>query len=602
MYHIFTWIKQSKLLSYYIHKPIAMLEFITTLKQRYLSIQSGLNQHSSQWTSYQACIEQLTLIEAFLHKGSLIEQRQHPLHVAVIGPTQSGKSTITNLLLNQEAAGVSPLAGFTVHPQGFAVNLAVDALTGISEHFAGLQEVPQFALDHEEYDCYSVSSISNDSLPACMVWDTPDFDSIDAHSYKVGVLKTLALADVLLLVVSKEKYADQSVWDMMALLEPFQQPVLVVINKLVPDSERLITESFKERWQQVRTDTTPTILPILYSKIGDLADPQAELHELILASFKAVKRKKHQEVAYQYIKHYWKAWLLPATLEQEAYKQWQQMIDDAIADASKAYQRDYLDHPNHYDTFQNALAKLLTLLEIPGLAAVMAQSRKVLSWPLRKVFSLGRSAVKKQNPVSQETVVLQQISEHVLLQLGDKILDQLELSQENHKWWKAINSQLRQDKTTILQGFSQSTLAYHEDFQYEVDKTAQSLYIKLEEHPTILNGLRLTRVSADAAVLALAVQAGGIGLHDLILAPAMLSVTSYLAESAVGGYFTRAEQELKQQQLQVVTHLLFNQSLQQVLVNLPEKMAKNTHFNISTAQIAEAEAQLKVKPHGLRIF
>ncbi len=579
-----------------------MLEFITILKQRYLSIQSGLSQQSSQWISYQACIEQLTLIESFLHKGTLIERREHPLHIAVIGPTQSGKSTITNLLLNQEVAGVSPLAGFTVHPQGFAVNLDSDALTGITEHFAGLQEVPQFALDHEEYDCYSVNLISSDSLPACMVWDTPDFDSIDAHSYKVGVLKTLALADMLLLVVSKEKYADQSVWDLMALLEPLQQPVLVVINKLVPDSERLIMESFKERWQQVRTDKPPTILPILYSKGSDLADPQTELHNLMLASLKSVKRKKHQEVAYQYIKDYWQAWLLPATLEQEAQKQWQHIIDNAILEAIEAYQRDYLEHPNHYDTFQNALSQLLTLLEIPGLATVMAQSRKILSWPLRKVFSLGRNAVKKQSSVSQETVVLQQISEHVLLQLGDKILDQLELPQDNHKWWKAINSQLRQDKTLILQGFSQSTLAYHEDFKYEVDKTAESLYTKLEEHPAILNGLRLARVSADAAALALAVQAGGIGLHDLILAPAMLSVTSYLAESAVGGYFTRAEQELKQQQLKVVSHLLFNQNLQQVLANLPEKMAQNTHFNISAEQIAAAEAQLKAKPHGLRIF
>lgn len=72
---------------------------------------------------------------------------------------------------------------------------------------------------------------------------------------------------------------------------------------------------------------------------------------------------------------------------------------------------------------------------------------------MRKVFSIGRNTIKKQTSVSQETVVLQQISEHVLLQLGDKILDQLELPQDNHKWWKAINSQLRQDKAIILQGF-----------------------------------------------------------------------------------------------------------------------------------------------------
>ncbi len=109
-----------------------MLEFITTLKQRYQIIQSGLVDTSTQWSTFQTCIEQLTLIESFLHKGQLIEQKRAALNIAVIGPTQSGKSTLVNLLLNQQAAGVSPLAGFTVHPQGFALNLNKDVFFDFS--------------------------------------------------------------------------------------------------------------------------------------------------------------------------------------------------------------------------------------------------------------------------------------------------------------------------------------------------------------------------------------------------------------------------------------------------------------------------------------
>ena len=44
-----------------------------------------------------------------------------PPQVAVLGPTQTGKSTLVNVLLGHAAAEVSPLAGFTVHPQGFWV-------------------------------------------------------------------------------------------------------------------------------------------------------------------------------------------------------------------------------------------------------------------------------------------------------------------------------------------------------------------------------------------------------------------------------------------------------------------------------------------------
>ncbi len=241
-----------------------MLEFITTLKQRYQVIQFSLVEQSTQWLAFQASIEQLILIESFLHKGQLIEQRRAALNIAVIGPTQSGKSTIANLLLNQEVAGVSPLAGFTVHPQGFAIALNDDVLSGIEAHFDGFQKVEQFSLSPEKYNSYSIKEIHSDNLPHCLLWDTPDFDSIDAHSYREGVLKTLALADVLVLVVSKEKYADQSVWETMALLESLHQPVLVVLNKLLADSQLLVIDSFKERWQQVRGDKLPTIMPMLF--------------------------------------------------------------------------------------------------------------------------------------------------------------------------------------------------------------------------------------------------------------------------------------------------------------------------------------------------
>ena len=38
-----------------------------------------------------------------------------PCQIVVIGPTQAGKSSIVNVLLNQEAAVASPLAGYTRH-------------------------------------------------------------------------------------------------------------------------------------------------------------------------------------------------------------------------------------------------------------------------------------------------------------------------------------------------------------------------------------------------------------------------------------------------------------------------------------------------------
>ncbi len=579
-----------------------MLEFITTLRKRYQAVQLSLSKQGAQWREYQSCIEQLSLIEAFFHKGELLMRRKHPLHIAVIGPTQSGKSTVVNLFLNQEIAGVSPLAGFTVHPQGFSVDLQAEDLAEVRDYFSEFQEVQPFALDHEQYACFSMSEVhAAKHLPPCMLWDTPDFDSIDAQCYQSGVLKTLALADILVLVVSKEKYADQSVWEMMALLAPLKQPVLVVINKLLEDSQQLIINSFAERWQQVRQEAIPPIVPLLFAK-EDMFKQQSTLNSLLKKGIKQVKRKQHNERAYQFMSQYWDRWLQPIRAEQEAQAQWQVLVDKVIKEASLQYERDYLEHPQHYDTFQSALAKLLTFLEVPGIAHVIAQSRKVLAWPLRKIFSAGRKKDKHNPPITQETTVLSQIATHVLLQVSDTVLDHIEQAQANMKWWKALNSQLRQEKSVILQNFEQDTFVYHNDFKQEIENTAEGLYHKLEEHPALLNSLRATRVTADAAMLALAVQAGGIGLHDLLIAPAMLSISSYLAESAIGSYLHRAESELKQRQLKYVTQQLFVQVLAHSLTALPSKMVSTSHFNISAEQLAEATAQLKLKPHGLRIL
>lgn len=568
-----------------------MLEFITSLKHRYQTIQAGENADKY--------IDQLTFIESFLQR---IEINQLPINIAVIGPTQSGKSSVVNLLLDQESAGVSPLAGFTVHSQGFSVAQKAEDLISVKNYFSDIEEVAQSSLDHHQYDCYSLSACQQHNLPACIVWDTPDFDSIDAKSYKKSLLKTIALADILVLVVSKEKYADQSVWDVLQLIAPLKQPVLVVLNKLVADSEALIIESFKERWQQLRADKQPELTSFFFTKGGLVSEHEKVLNGLIKSKINKVQCKNHEQLAKQFIQAHWVEWLAPIKAEQEAEAQWQVLINKVLEEGLVNYQRDYLDHPHHYDTFQNALARLLTLLEVPGIAKVLGKSRRILTWPMRKLFSSGRSKKQGAYPATQETIVLQQIAEHILLQLGDKILNQIDPAQGRDSWWKSINQQLRLDKQAILQQFEEQTFDYHENFKQDIDETAQGLYRKLEENPTILNSLRATRVTADAAMLVLTLQAGGIGLHDLLIAPAMLSLTAYLAESAVGNYLHKAEAQLKQQQLKAVQQQLMSDVIEQALRQLPEKMATTHYFNISAQQLADVEAQLKEKPHGLRLF
>jgi hypothetical protein len=589
-----------------------MLDFIQLLKNRYLTLITYQVSDDTQVTIYQQRIEQLILAESFLKKGQLISTHsERALQVAVIGPTQVGKSSIVNLLLNNTIAGVSALAGYTVHPQGFLAGVSDQDHQWIEAHFGGFRRVEMKDLNAQDYNAYSLMPADKTPptpLPDCLLWDLPDFDSIDATGYREGVLTTVGLADVVVLVVSKEKYADQSVWEMMALLEPLNLPTIIIVNKLVADSQQVVLSSLTDKWRQARKDAVPAIIPLNYQSSGRLESwPQAEFEGARRAFIEAVSQRKPSEQSSfekAYLNQHWKGWLAPIREEETALKTWRQLLDHAVKEALAQYERDYLEHPHHYDTFQNAMLELLTLLEIPGLAKVLSKIRRILTWPVRQVLRLGRFGKRNSDEadISQEINLLNQKAEHFLIKISEKIIDQIDDEPERAQWWKEMNAIMRSNRQAIMDGFGQAVLVYHEEFQGEVERIAQRLYRKLQEQPAVLNSLRATRLTTDSAAIALAIKTGGIGLQDLLITPLMLSVTSLLTESVLGGYIGRLEMELKQKQLATVKQQLFLEAMKVPMAKFPEQMEQNKRFNVSLDRVEQAEQQLKEKKHGLRLF
>lgn len=580
-----------------------MLEFIQLLKQRYQSVLTQLDKKHPHYFEYQQRIEQLIYAEAFCRKGKLIAgQARFPIQVAVIGPTQVGKSSMVNLLLQAEQAGVSPLAGFTVHPQGFVHGLPAEAGDGLQDYFGRFQQLNAGDSQQRRFDCYSLAAGEQTSalLPACTVWDTPDFDSIDSVDYREGVIRTIALADVVVLVVSKEKYADQSVWDVMKTIEAFGQPTLICLNKLAEGSEELVRESLRQKWLQNRHDDMPPLVSMLFQKPPLQAVWPAEAKQIIRQLSKKVDRKKHALKQQQFISRYWLTWLEPVFAEHRAQRQWLGLVDQVLADAETIYRRDYLDHPHHYQTFQAALVNLLALLEIPGIAKVLHKTRRVMTWPVRKLMRVGRGG-QAATP-NKEVALLDQIGEHLLIQLADKVLDKTETNAANAAWWRETALSLRQKRDDIKRDYRRAVAEYHENFRQDVEAAAHRLYYKLQEQPLVLNSLRATRLSTDAGAMLLAIQAGGIGMQDLLITPLMLTMTSLLAESAVGGYMQRVEAELKAHQLQTVKQQLLETCLRDYLYGLALQVHSPLRFNIDQTLCRRAEQTLKDKKHGLRIL
>ena len=573
-------------------------QWVSQLLKRHARVLAG---QASPTPDALKALNSLQLADAIVDKSQL--NRAHPDHalqLAIIGPTQSGKSTLVNLLLDTQAAAISALAGFTVHAQGYASGYSEDQLQLLMAMMEPLQRIPATRLDASDLNTYVLESVASGaealSSPA-VVWDTPDFDSIDAGTYKRAVMITVAIADIVVLMVSKDKYGDKSVWDMLQLIHPLQQPLLVCINKLDPQDEQAVLQAFGSRYaQQFETPLPPVVLLPFVRRNSPgqrLSLPSDRLEQLraALASARASVNRKAATLAGQsFIADHRDQWLAPLVQEQRADADWSALVSSAMTRAENQYARDYLNNPDKYETFNKALAELLTLLEVPGLAAALTRTRQLVTWPARKLLGVGRNALGTQferarakAPVDQEAETLERVLDSTLVSLQGALLDQ----PQQQAFWRAMTQAFRQREPHIRSAFLANSEAARKEFEPQVEEAAQRLYEQLQAQPALLNTLRAARVTADAAGVALALKSGGIAPADLILAPAMLSVTTLLTESALGKYLDSVKAELKERQRRHINERLLQGLLAKELRQLSARLPGDSLY----AQGLEPELQ-----------
>ncbi|QSA98800.1 GTPase domain-containing protein [Methylococcus sp. EFPC2] len=572
-----------------------LLAAVAPLQRRYREV-LGKCHDESRARALSAQLGSLALAQAYLE--SLKAPPDRPLQIAAIGPTQAGKSTVVNLLLGEDQAVVSPLAGYTVHPQGFPLNLDDSDWGWLDDFFRTYRRCRPDQLPEASYDAYGLASSvhqPDSALPACVVWDTPDFDSVDAADYQAGVLRAAALADVLLVVVSKDKYADQTVWETVSLLAPLAQQTVFCLNKTPSEVGATLARSLAEKWQVVRQDPVPQVVALPYldpenaATLREMELGTARLRTEVARAARAVKRTDPEKLALQLLRQHWEQWLAPVRAEQRAHEEWRSLIAEALNEALALYTRDYLDQPRHYETFQRAMAELLVLLEIPGLAGILLNARKLVTWPVRQLTRLGSS---RKNETDKEADILLHVVEHLYIRLGDGALDRSTDTHALENWWRELGKLLRETRSRGVVQAEREIAAYRLAFRPEIESTARELYERLSRHPAILNSLRATRVTTDAAALAVALHTGGLGIHDFILAPAILSLTSLLAESALGRYLHKAEADLKKRQLERVRRL-FELHVRDPLTQLPQRLTGAERFNLAPEAINQAEQLLK---------
>lgn len=576
-----------------------MNESVADLLARYeRAITAGGEQASDLVDGYNT----LRLADAALDKQALNKNEPtHPLQFVILGPTQAGKSTLCNLLLDTNAAGISALAGYTVHAQGFATNVVEGQLGALTDLMLPLTRVTSSELRANDLDHFVLDIIkagNNSLVDQGVVWDSPDFDSVEASGYRGAVLQAAAMADVLILMVSKDKYADKSVWDMLKLVKRLGKPLFVCINKLDERDRQTVVDSFKQRHQEQFNDAAPEIIALPFVRndspipaadttsdiattplsgteqaINIGADARMTLSAAIERSIEKIDRTGQNQHIADFVQHHWPQWMAPIELESEAQDNWQKAVDDAIENAKERYATRYLNNPQKYDTFNKAIAELLTLLEIPGIASTLSATRSVVTWPARKLFKLGRSIKERGvEPADQELEVLDLILEQTLTTLQGHILVEQQESQGTQTYWASMQKALTQNKDLIRGQYTQRAEQIQKEFEPRIDEAAQQLYVQLQDQPMLLNTLRAARASTDAAAVVLAVKSGGLAPADLVIAPAMLSVTTLLTESALGQYMERSKNQLKEEQQALVDAEILEKALGEKLIALSNEL------------------------------
>ncbi len=547
---------------------------------------------------------ELMLAEACVR---LADAADRPPQVVVVGPTQVGKSTVVNLLLGSEAAVVGPLAGLTVHAQGFIADGESQNASWADALLPGFERVAVSDLGRDRLAAFALEPVRvapGGGLAGCVIWDTPDFDSLAARRYQRAVLEPVALADVLVVVLSKEKYSDLSAWEILRLVAPLRRSVVLCLNKLPAAAEPVVVGSLRQRLAEYAAELRDAPLVTLpycgpaaaeWEQLARAAEP---LRAAVRRQLAALDRTDRRAGAARLLRAHWDAWLEPARQIEAAAAEWDRTVDGALDELVESYRRDFLDHPQRYDSFRRVAAELLTLLELPGVGPALSRVRHYVTWPVRKLVSAGRSwlggsrPAGQQGPARVEHAMLEESIDRLLTRLRRDALRQGDESGGAVVFWRGLSRRLERDEPALRQQFSAAIAEHIERVDAEIRRAAAALYEQLRSRPALLNSLRAGRLTADLAGVALAIKTGGLSYHDVLLAPALLAFTSLLAEGALGGYMRREIDELRRRQMREVRERLVAGRMVGALRAPARSLDEPDLMRVDPARLAAAEAEL----------
>ncbi|HZT82149.1 MAG TPA: GTPase domain-containing protein, partial [Gemmataceae bacterium] len=490
----------------------------------------------------------------------LDDQPPRPLHVVVVGGAGAGKSTVANLIAGTTAAEANPQAGFTRHPIAYTSTNGPLSWAGHLGFLGPLRRLTQPGPSSVDEDVYQVRRVPADPatfslLQDFVVWDCPDMTTWAATGYVPRLLETAGLADVIVYVASDERYNDEVPTQFLQLLLDAGKPVIVCLMKMrEADAPALVAHFQKEVLGRLKGGVVGTLaVPFLTRE--QLADP-ARLalkyriplvnQVAVLGTSPADLRRHAVRGAARFLQGACPYLLASARRDVQAMEAWQAAVRQGQVEFDARYRREYLAGEK-FRRFDDAMVRLMELLELPGVGKVVSSTLWVVRTPYRLLRDLAVKAFTRPEAAALPELTM---LEEALAGWLDLLRKEAARRADQHPLWahveKGFASGLAdQVKERFLQGFRNFQLGTAD----EVDRTARSIYEQLEKSPALLNTLRGSKLSFDIVGIAGGV-AGGVVLGHVWLyfvLPALATWMTQMLVELAGKQYVENQRELCRQ-------------------------------------------------------
>lgn len=500
-----------------------------------------------------------------------------PPHVTVFGGTNTGKSTVLNVLLGRAACGMKVTARYSQHPEAWrAPAAAASSFEGVTRRFEGYAlyrgETPPRQSDQELSGrgwrrALGLRDVEPGEEPGpvdprAVYWDAPDFSTEEAQAWLSGVVDVVAIAEVVVFVVTDESYSDDRGRTLLELVAGAGPRIEVCANKI---------GSASDLFEDVRTKLGAEAAGVPFGLHGlplvEGADPSGRLARLLesgearalraavaarLEDPRGLKRDVLGRTLLFFDQHLGQA-LEPLRAEARVSERWSAIVRRSTErELVRAYRETYLN-TRRYQEFQSALVEVMRLLEIPGIGPVVSAVGRLARLPLNLVRRAWQRVASPPagSPAEAES------EERVVARLFKAWLASLRSEAqtlaraEEHRGWARVERALSGEtfQAELVEEFRTGYRAHRQRLDARIAESARAIHARIEESPRLKHGLRAANLVGDAGVTIGAVAAGGLSPADLLLGPLAHALWEELVERGLGSYVRAKEEELKREQM-----------------------------------------------------